>query len=165
MSSQDISARRSRLAPAQLALLEKRLRGKPKTESEQNRITRRSEQGPVPLSYFQERLWFSLETEPTNPIWNAPAAIRLEGKLDVAALERALTEIVRRHEVLRVRFYVEAGQPMQVVCPVKDISFPVIGLEDLDESERNARAMWLAGEEARQPFDLAQSPLVRGTLF
>ena len=60
--------------------------------------------GPLPLSFAQERLWFIDRLEPESATYNIPAALRLAGALDEAALERALGEIVRRHEALRTVF-------------------------------------------------------------
>ena len=62
-----------------------------------------------------ERLWFLDQFEPGSSAYNMPFALRLKGALVVAALERAMTEVVRRHEVLRTRFAVEEGEPVQVV--------------------------------------------------
>src|SRR5262249_52905162 len=56
--------------------------------------------GPLPLSFGQERLWFLSQLDPDSPAYVIPLALRLGGDLDESALERALTEIVRRHEVL-----------------------------------------------------------------
>ena len=64
----------------------------------------------LPLSFAQQRLWFMDQLEPNNPFYNIPGAVRLEGSLNLEALERVINEIVRRHEVLRTRFEVEAGR-------------------------------------------------------
>ncbi|MFE3812077.1 AMP-binding protein, partial [Streptomyces sp. NPDC059131] len=70
---------------------------------------------PLPLAYPQQRLWFLDQLIPDNPFYNLPAAYRMQGRLDVGALHRTVTEIVRRHEVLRTRFpRVEGGRPVQV---------------------------------------------------
>jgi acyl carrier protein len=69
----------------------------------------------LPLSFAQQRLWFLDQLAPNNPFYNFPGAVRLDGWLDLNALERVINEIVRRHEVLRTRLEIEAGQPVQVV--------------------------------------------------
>src|SRR5262249_34475294 len=71
----------------------------------------------LPLSFAQQRLWFLDQLEPGNLFYNIPLAVRLQGPLDVGALERGLNEIVRRHEVLRTTFPAEAGTPHQVIAP------------------------------------------------
>src|SRR6185436_19644310 len=58
----------------------------------------------LPLSFAQQRLWFLDQLEPGSAAYHIPAALRMRGALDIAALERAIGAIVARHEVLRTRF-------------------------------------------------------------
>ncbi|WP_214108306.1 condensation domain-containing protein, partial [Acrocarpospora catenulata] len=81
---------------------------------------------PLALSFAQERLWFLWRMEPASPAYNAPAALRLRGPLDVPALSAALTGIVSRHEVLRTRYAEIDGTPAQVVDPPTPVELPVI---------------------------------------
>jgi condensation domain-containing protein/AMP-binding enzyme/phosphopantetheine binding protein len=118
-----------------------------------------------PLSFAQQRLWFIHQLDVKSPAYNLPAAIRLNGSLNIVALERALTEIARRHEALRTTFEVVGNQPVQVIHPAEPISIPIVSLEDLPEGEGEAEARRLAGERARDPFDLARGPLLRVNLF
>ncbi|HWS86509.1 MAG TPA: amino acid adenylation domain-containing protein [Pyrinomonadaceae bacterium] len=121
--------------------------------------------GPLPLSFAQQRLWFLNQLEPGNPFYNIPSAARLEGRLDVAALEQTLTEIVRRHEALRTTFASEGGEPVQLINPAEPLTLPVTDLSALPEVEREAEARRLVQEEALRPFDLAASPLLRASLL
>ena len=88
-----------------------------------------------------------------------PLAVRLKGTFNVDALERTLTEIVRRHEVLRTRFVDVAGEPRQEVLPPAPITLAVTELED----EEAVRA--LVNAEASEPFDLATGPMLRVKLL
>jgi amino acid adenylation domain-containing protein len=119
---------------------------------------------PLPLSFAQQRLWFLDQLEPDSPLYSVPAAFRLEGPLDVAALAGALAGIVGRHEALRTRFTKAGGEPAQVIAPPAPAGTWVLPLIDLtalaapvrqDETERLCR------DQARLPFDLVQGPLVR----
>jgi acyl carrier protein len=58
----------------------------------------------LPLSYGQERLWILEQLGLPGGAYTIPSAVRLEGALEVEALERTLTSIVERHESLRTRF-------------------------------------------------------------
>ena len=60
-------------------------------------IPKSRETGPCPLSFAQQRLWFINQFEPNSPLYNIPAAFRLVGELDAAALARSLDELLRRH--------------------------------------------------------------------
>jgi amino acid adenylation domain-containing protein len=121
--------------------------------------------GALPLSFAQERLWFLDRLEPGSPVYNIPVALRLGGALDTAALERALGEIVRRHEVLRTVFAEPDGSPVQVIAPFGGFALPVEDLSGLDEADREAAVMRMAGEEAARPFDLSAGPLFRAGLL
>ncbi len=122
-------AKRANLSAAKQALLERRLRGKQAGISKVEPIPRRDQQGPIPLSFAQERLWFLDQLEPDSPAYNMPVAVRLRGPLDAAVLEQSLNEIVRRHEVLRATFIDVAGQPEQVIAPGLTLD-PVVGGPD-----------------------------------
>ncbi len=119
----------------------------------------------LPLSFAQQRLWFLDQLEPGNLFYNIPMAVRLTGTLDANALERALNEIVRRHESLRTTFAAHSGKPAQVIAPQLTIKTPIVDLRRLPASEREAEAMRLASEDARKPFDLNNGPLLRAQLL
>ncbi|HEX2081287.1 MAG TPA: condensation domain-containing protein, partial [Longimicrobium sp.] len=121
--------------------------------------------GALPLSFAQERLWFIDRLEPESAAYNIPAALRLAGALDEAALERALGEIVRRHESLRTAFAEVDGSPVQVISPFGGFALPVEDLSDLSEADREAAVGRRAGEEARRAFDLSAGPLFRAALL
>ncbi|HEV2146075.1 MAG TPA: amino acid adenylation domain-containing protein [Longimicrobiaceae bacterium] len=120
---------------------------------------------PLPLSFAQERLWFIDQLEPASAAYNLPAALRLRGALDVPALERSLTEVVRRHEVLRTTFPLTGdGRAMQVVAPPEPAMLHRLDLSGQPEGDREREARRLAAREAATPFDLASGPLLRATL-
>jgi amino acid adenylation domain-containing protein len=121
--------------------------------------------GPLPLSFAQERLWFIDRMEPGSAVYNVPVAWRLAGVLDVDALERALGEIVRRHETLRTVFAQADGSPVQVIAPFAGFALPMEDLSGLGEADREAAVQQRAGEEARRPFDLSAGPLFRAALL
>ncbi|HSD45842.1 MAG TPA: amino acid adenylation domain-containing protein, partial [Pyrinomonadaceae bacterium] len=121
--------------------------------------------GPLPLSFAQQRLWFLDQMEPANPFYNIAAVVRLSGKLNVHALEQSFGEIVDRHEVLRTRFEVVDRQPVQIVTPALHWSLGVTDLRGLDADEREAEVARRAGEEAKTPFDLATGGLFRTNLL
>src|SRR4051812_46013112 len=119
----------------------------------------------APTSFAQERLWFVDRLEPGSAVYNMPAAWRLAGALDVAALERSLSEIVRRHEALRTVFAEVDGSPAQVIAPFGGFVVPVEDLSALGQAEREAAVERRAGEEALRPFDLSAGPLFRAVLL
>ena len=118
----------------------------------------------LPLSFAQRRLWFIDQLEPGSANYNCPAAVRLSGRLDVAALRRTLGEVVRRHEALRTRFVERDGSAVQVVGEACDVKLPVFDLSGLAEGQREAEARRVAAEQSRQGFDLQRGPLLRAAV-
>ncbi len=164
-SMDDYSKRIAQLSPEKLALLMKRLRKASAKEARSYAIPRRMDLSKYPMSFAQERLWFLDQLEPESPFYNIPAAVRLSGPLNIAALQRSLEEVVRRHEVLRARFTTVDGAPVQVVNPSATVDLPVIDLTGLPESERKNKVEELTREEAQRPFDLGTGPLLRTKLL
>ncbi|HST61260.1 MAG TPA: amino acid adenylation domain-containing protein, partial [Longimicrobium sp.] len=119
----------------------------------------------LPLSFAQERLWFLDRLEPGSAFYNIPWALRLRGALNAAALERALGEILRRHESLRTTFAERNGVPVQEVAPFSGFVLPVDDLSALDERAREADVRRRAAADAARPFDLAAGPLFRAALL
>jgi acyl carrier protein len=72
----------------------------------------------LPLSFAQQRLWFLNYVDPENTAYNMPAAVRMEGAVDVKALEQSFVEIISRHEVLRTSFGTVKGTPVQIIHPL-----------------------------------------------
>ena len=119
----------------------------------------------LPLSWAQERLWFLNQLEGTSATYNMPGAIRLDGDLDISALERALSEIVRRHEVLRTSFSTIDGELAQIIDPNLEFQIEVIDLTAEPEESREAKLMEQAQVQATNPFDLETAPLIRLALL
>ncbi|HET7112670.1 MAG TPA: amino acid adenylation domain-containing protein, partial [Pyrinomonadaceae bacterium] len=129
------------------------------------RIERIPRDQELPLSFAQQRLWFIYQLDPNNRAYNVRGGIRLQGELNVRALEQSLNEIIKRHEVLRTRFAAVDGRPFQIIEPSLTLHLPVIDLRALPDDEREAKAKEIATEEAERIFDLSRGPLLRLTLF
>jgi len=149
-----------------------RVEGKPQraadrgtTEGKKADISSLSLHSHAPLSFAQQRLWFLYQLAPTNPFYNVPAAIRLTGSLDHAALERAFNKIVRRHAALRTQFTTLAGKPVQLVNPHATVEIAVVNLRSVPVTERPRISHQLATTEAQRPFNLTTDALLRLTLL
>ncbi len=163
------------LSPEKRALFLEKLRQKGQLAAAQGAeewrpIPRRADTAAYPLSFAQQRLWILSQLEPDSPFYNIPLALRLSGPLDVAALERALNEIVGRHDVLRASFITERGNPVQVIAPELRLSLQPEELAPASSGASaaagvEAAARSIAAAEARRPFDLMRGPLVRSRLL
>ncbi|WP_259469659.1 condensation domain-containing protein, partial [Pseudomonas savastanoi] len=118
----------------------------------------------LPLSFSQRQLWFLDQMEPGNAFYNVPTAILLKGTLDVPVLEKALNELIMRHEMLRTTFASVDGEPRQIVHPVMALAMPKVDLRDLSPEAREVQVGMAVDREAKAPFDLASGPLLRASL-
>ncbi|PYS76019.1 MAG: hypothetical protein DMF66_17015, partial [Acidobacteria bacterium] len=111
--------------------------------------------GTAPLTFAQQRMWFLNQLEPDSTAYNLSAAVRLEGPLNLPALEQSFNQIIGRHETLRTSFAVSRGRPVQVVAQESRVELRVEELGHTGEGEREAEIARLAGEEAQRGFDLS----------
>src|SRR5947209_3465876 len=126
-------------------------------------IPKRDSDGTAPLSFPQQRLWFFDQLMPGNTVYNLAMPLPLKLDLHVEALERALNEIVKRHEVLRTSFIGVDGKPVQVIAPKLQVPLPVHDLRG--HPEKDSEAQRLTAEEAGLPFDIKKAPLIRTRLI
>ncbi|HKX28928.1 MAG TPA: amino acid adenylation domain-containing protein [Blastocatellia bacterium] len=124
-------------------------------------LRRRDRTRPAPLSFAQQRLWFIDQLQPGNTAYHLPSAVKLEGRLNLAALEGAINELVRRHEVLRTRIEMEDGVPVQVIEDWKPRRLTVESLKHRSGPERDEEVKSRAAREAATEFDLSRGPLLR----
>ena len=160
----ELSQQIAKLSPADRAEFEQRLRGLWPAKIKEA-IPRRAGGDSAPLSFAQTRLWFLDQYQPNSAHFNVPAALRLAGQLHVEALRSALSEVVKRHEVLRTTFMTIDGEPMQVIGPAAEMALPVFDLSDLLGSSRQAEVIRLTAEAANRPFDLKAGPVLRANLL
>lgn len=128
--------------------------------TEEQPIARSNE--PLVASFAQQRMWFLNQLEPDSAVYNTPATWRLRGPLDVPALERAINEVVRRHDVMRTTYSAEQGTPTPVVHEYRP--FPLDLVDVSAAADREAAALVALEDDAAKPFDLAAGPLFRTCL-
>ena len=116
---------------------------------------------PLPLSFAQQRLWFLDRLESGNTAYNVPLAVRLSGSLNLEVLKRTLSEVVRRHEILRTTLAEVDGEPRQIIAPPSPVSVLLLDLCELAKAEREAAVQRHVDEATEQQFDLARGPLLK----
>ncbi len=122
-------------------------------------------EGDIPLSFSQQRLWFLEQFEGRSPAYNESMGLRLTGPLKRGAMETALNEILRRHEVLRTAFAMRDGQPVQIISSEQRLPLSMTDLRVLPEERREAESGRLISKEAADLFDLSEAPLIRAALL
>ncbi|MEU8925669.1 amino acid adenylation domain-containing protein [Kitasatospora sp. NPDC048545] len=121
--------------------------------------------GPLRASFAQERLWLLDQLVPDSAEYVVLRMLRLTGALDADALERALAELVARHEVLRTRFEAEDGVPVQVIERSAAPAMPLTDLSGLPVERAEAEVSAAIAAESAEPFDLGVAPLLRARLL
>ena len=115
----------------------------------------------APLSFSQQRLWLLNQIDPDGDVaYNLVRALRLRGRVDVPALEKAFHAVLERHAILRTRFIERDGVPVQVVEATPAFALGCAAL--LDDAADLAKRVQ---EAARTPFDLSRAPLLRASLL
>lgn len=151
------------LSPRKKAILDALL-DKEGMASTEDKIPRRREGGPAPLSFSQQRLWFFDQFEPASFVYNVLTPVSLRGNLDVSALQEAFNHLVRRHEALRTTFELREGQPVQIIGQQQSIPIRRIDLSHQARPEQQEQFHAVFNDETCRPFDLKKGPLLRITL-
>jgi acyl-CoA synthetase (AMP-forming)/AMP-acid ligase II len=117
--------------------------------------------GVVPASFVQERVWELKNLLPELPLFDVVYALRVTSPCDAAVLERAINEIVRRHEILRTTFTAVDGRCMQVIAPEVIVPLTFDDLLALPAEKIEAAVQGLVQQELSHAFVLERSPLIR----
>jgi amino acid adenylation domain-containing protein len=150
----------TRLSNSRRELLQKYLGGEMPRSDVIAHIPKRKLSGPAPLSYSQQQIWLHSQLAGAYLIYNEPITIHRHGELNIPALERSFTEVVRRHEAWRTTFEWAGDEGVQIVRPAPAyIKIPFIDLRAHPRPEEEA--LRLAAEDARRAFDLARGPMYR----
>jgi len=126
-------------------------------------ITPHPGEDSAPLSYQQLQMWFLTKLAPNNIAYHAQTTIRVVGAFDLDVLDRTVTEIGRRHEILRTTYHERDGEPRQVVQAAGPVAVRRVDLTGVPAAERAQRVEELVQEELHQQFDLTRLPLLRWT--
>ncbi|HKS98943.1 MAG TPA: condensation domain-containing protein, partial [Rugosimonospora sp.] len=121
-----------------------------------SRIPRADRSGPLPLSWGQQQMWLLHQLAPDRADYLVPVAWRLRGPLDVAALRGAASALAARHEILRTRYELRDGQPVQRIDPPGTVPLPVTELPGVPDAERVHSGLDWAAATAAEPLSLAE---------
>ncbi|AXC15240.1 hypothetical protein ACPOL_5996 [Acidisarcina polymorpha] len=155
----------STLSESKKELLQKLMRGGTKNASKKSGIIPRAPGSDIPMAYAQQQIWLHSQFSP-RPIYNESVTIHRRGALDRDALERAFTEIVRRHEAWRTTFGWKGSELVQFVQPPPThIEIPYLDVSTVAVGSREAAALKIAHADTLTPFDLAIGPMYRPRLI
>ncbi|MGN6376458.1 MAG: condensation domain-containing protein, partial [Sphingomonas sp.] len=155
-------------AEARRQLLQRMLSGEagsPAAQTQPDPIRPRDPAQPIPLTAEQNQLWLHAQMAPDMPLYNESITIHRYGAYDHRALEMALTEIVRRHEIWRTSFHEDDGNVTQRVAPPFEVKLPLLDITDMPADAREAEAHRLATADARAPIDFTRAPMFRARVI
>ncbi|MDN7742130.1 amino acid adenylation domain-containing protein [Burkholderia gladioli] len=127
-------------------------------------ITPLAREGELALSFSQQRLWFLAQLDGVSATYHMPLALRLQGRLDQAAWQRALDTLLNRHEALRSVFVTVQGQPRVRLLPV-GTALPVTHHDLRGAADARQQLQAISSQEVHAGFDLEQGPLIRARLI
>lgn len=133
---------------------------------EKKKAQQQKAQQRFPLSHAQKRLWFMDQLNPNQSSYHIPAALEIEGNLNVEQLNQAINQVIERHESLRSRFPSEQGEPFTVIDNPKPIALTPEPIPTTSPTESTTAVVETALQElVNTPFSLANGPLIRIKLF
>jgi amino acid adenylation domain-containing protein len=152
------------LSDSKRQLLEKMMRGGGERADRPAPIPPRAPDAPIPLSADQRQVWLHAIMAPDVPLYNESITIHRFGSFDRGAMERAVNEILRRHEAWRTAFVEHQGELVQRVREHRDLALPFDDVSHLPEEARDAAALRIGSDDARRAIDLTEAPLFRARI-
>jgi amino acid adenylation domain-containing protein len=126
---------------------------------------RRDPSQPVAASQAQRQLWLADQIGQGGSRYNIPYAVKVTGDIRPDLLEQALTEIRRRHEVLRTTFRLDGDSLVCDVSPDARLPLKIRDLSGTGERDRLSAALQQAATSSAVPFSLGDGPVMRAELY
>jgi hypothetical protein len=114
----------------------------------------------APLS-TQQQMWCAYDGRAFDSRWVNAIAFRISGQLRTTELQRALNDVVARHEVLRTKVVRDADPPYQQVHPPSPVPLSVRWLPERADRSRDLQAEHLLLEGEQSTLDVDDLPLMR----
>ena len=117
------------------------------------------------ISASEASMWFVDRLFGSGPLYNMPYAVRLQGSVDMPALDRAFKALVQRHSSLRTAYEERADEIVRVIQPHVSSVLSVVSIDAPTGPDRETKLQTLLKEASACTFDLTRAPLIRATLF
>lgn len=123
-----------------------------------------SERPYYPVSFAQRRLWVIEQFEEARGAYNMPLCVNVIG-LDREVFNKTIYALLDRHEILRTTFAMIGGEPVQKIWKIEDLNFDIEFIDLTTRADATAEAFKITVEDANEPFDLINGPLLRVKLL
>ncbi len=119
----------------------------------------------IPLSFSQQRLWYFDQLKPDSVLSNLPNAFRLHGNLSIDMFQKALNQIVKRHESLRTKIGIDEDLPYQAVTPEMEFPMEYIDFSKVPSQDQELQLTTLLSKASKEPFHVYDTPLIKTKLI
>ncbi|WP_046004123.1 non-ribosomal peptide synthetase [Pseudoalteromonas rubra] len=123
------------------------------------------DQDKYPLSYSQQRMWFMDRLSDENQAYHIFSAFEVEGEFDIRAAELAVTEIIKRHEILRSVYCEDDSGSWQSVLSDFEFKIAQFDLSAAPQDQTKSCIEARLGDEISRPFDLKSELMLRTSYF
>jgi len=122
-------------------------------------------QGDIPLSFAQQRIWVFSQLNPNIPIFNTFKAYKINGPLNITRLEKSINEMLKRHEVLRMRFPNINGSPVPRISEYLTITLQEKDVSNQLKNQHDGKITDLCNKIIQQPIELTKGSILRVELM
>jgi amino acid adenylation domain-containing protein len=137
----------------------------PKIDDDWSVVPKTDRSRPLRLAFDQQVVWLFERLFAGTQTYHIPVVYRLEGAIDVPLLERAVNQVIVRHEALRTIFRFQDTIPVQIVKPELKIDLPVVVIDEMPNKAKSELVQQHLTTLVSQPFDVNDGPLIRGTIL
>ncbi|RKZ91698.1 MAG: non-ribosomal peptide synthetase [Candidatus Parabeggiatoa sp. nov. 1] len=116
-----------------------------------------------PLSSTQKEIWFDQILHPELPLYNIGGYLRIDGTIDQALFEKALNQVIKENDALRIRLHEGKSLPTQTFAENICLKLDFYEFEDKENAHELALA-WMKQAFAK-PFQIYDNPLFQFALF
>lgn len=119
----------------------------------------------IPLSITQEQLWLIEQLKDENSTLHLGGVIRIKDNLNLTALEKTISEIVQRHEILRTNFILIENRITQKILTDFQVNLKIVDLQHLIDNQTEKKVEKIIKDFRNQPFKLINNHLWRCQLI
>ncbi|MCY7569405.1 amino acid adenylation domain-containing protein [Bacillus safensis] len=122
-------------------------------QTEIKRVEVAKEASYYPVTSAQKRLFVLEKMTDAEQSYHMPAALKIEGAFDEKRFEKAIDQLVQRHEAFRTSFDFVQNEPVQRIETNVSV--------DIEKIEQNGRDIQELMNDFIRPFDVEKAPLLR----
>ena len=119
----------------------------------------------APFSFSQQAHWNLYHLSDKPSFCQVLSVTSVGGRLDIGVLQDSLTEMVRRHEILRTRIVIFEGVPIQKMEQSADCLLQFEDLECLPVENRESEVSHVVERILLQPVNVHSLPVIRAQLL